>query len=450
MQLTETNFGEASERMTLSKFESIHTLCQHLVALTLDGFACDLGANDARHVEAFPIATRMKALRLVNIQIGNSIFLLYWGHKYQNIRSLDINIGHLLLESPENLRMKAALSTMATQFSDLKKVKAKFSEMYLPHGSFLRGLQASGAHLQDISVSFRNHDQPYYQASILSFKSLVAFSHQTLKRIEIINFWNIGDLTPIRRCRRLEQLILEKEPLSAGTGLPFHAVLDDFPRLKHLKLANFYALVMEEHANRTPRPLQSLTLCDTTVYTQLFDYVAAKCPNLNTLDVTQCRKIYDGQLQVTINMPHHVFKLIIIEDLYLGLRSSNFFDRSDKCSTLVSLEKTRNQPELPLDKKWYHQLLSRRSTKSPEKWYHVYRESRYNPLPLLQQIKGLHVRRIKKFKMTSKQWDQLKEADDFSCCYGPKNKWSLDIQRGYFSVRCKSVHQFTFQDINLE
>lgn len=244
----------------------------------------------------------------------------------------------------------------------------------------------------------------------------------------------------------MEQLSLQEVDEGRYTDFPIDFVLDACPRLKQLQLSKMYRISIRENRNRVPHQLENLSIGNTHVYTQLFDHMAARCPHLNTLNISNVGKESDRTIQVNINMPNHVFKSITINGLYLVEGLEGWHDRR-KCSCIISLEETRDQAKSTQHspRKWY-QLYSR----NPEKWYHVHNGSKKKS-PSLQQLNYADIRKIKKFNMTKKLWDQL-DKGIHGCdtpIYGPKRKWYRDIRRGYFSVRCKAVDRFTFQKINL-
>ncbi|KAI8637823.1 hypothetical protein BD408DRAFT_423939 [Parasitella parasitica] len=193
------------------------------------------------------------------------------------------------------------------------------------------------------------------------------------------------------------------------------------------------------------------------VNNRLFEYLATRCPFLDVLDVSHIIKPYDNNIQVKINMPHHVFKLISIEKLQLGLRIEDSGFQCNHCSTIFSLEETQKTQQQMKRQIRSQQVIER---KYPERWYHLYQShsksgdknslnGSINRLqPRIQRLDQVDVEKIKNLDVTRQLWEQISFVGS-RIKYEDKNKWQRDIPFGYFSVRCRSVHNMRFEGITL-
>ncbi|KAI9483641.1 MAG: hypothetical protein EXX96DRAFT_616609 [Benjaminiella poitrasii] len=472
-----------SQNVSISEFESIHTLCPRLQSLHLESFESRLMTKDAYliDIETLPITSHLKHLYL-NMSINSEEFLQYWAHKYPHIESLDIQLRLLEPEyyhesvRPENSSMKEHFASMASSFAQLKKLKARFDEKYFPGDVFLRGINTVEHPLEEVSLHFFNFD--YHRRNAHQFKILMSNSACTLKNISISNWdrnWDYEEdiLGPISQCYQLISLSLSPQP-GTLTEFDIDVFLDNFPCLKRLELANTYNLFIQDNDNsnidRIHR-LEELSLRHTMVNNQLFDYLSVRCPFLNTLHLSHFTKPYDNDIQVNVNMPHHDFKSIRIERLHLGLRIEDAGFQCNHYSTLCSLEETLKTGHKLL-KQSVHEIdslmnhaISEKGKKEhcvydllyPERWYHIYqprytsssRKCKYhNTAPRLQRLDAKDVSKIKHTNMTDQLWEQISFIGS-RIKYEEKKRWYLDIPYGWFSVRCRSVNEFSFEGITL-
>ncbi|KAI7905434.1 uncharacterized protein BX663DRAFT_549436 [Cokeromyces recurvatus] len=473
-----------SHTLSISDFESIHTLCPKLQSLHLESFELRLVTKDVCliDIKTLPVASHLKNLSLNNLSINSEEFLQYWAHKYSNIESLDIQLRLLEPEYyheaiwPENSSMKEYFAMMASSFVKLRKLKARFDDKYFPGDVFLRGINTIGLQLEEVSLHFFNFD--YHRRNAHQFKILINNSICTLTSISISNWdrnWEYEEdiLRPIRYCSQLVDLSLSPQ---LGTLIEFDidVFLDKFPCLKRLELANTYNLFIEDETNaniNNVHHLEELSLRHTMVNNQLFDYLSIRCPYLNTLRISNFTKPYDNDIQVKVNMPHHDFKSIQIKGLHLGLRIEDAGFQCNHYSTLCSLEET-SKTEQKLLKRNNHELVGLMSNSNhmknkkqnhahdlwcAERWYHLYqpkyrsnsRKSKYNNnTPRFQRLNNSSIMKIKQLDITHQLWEQISFVGS-RIKYEDKKHWYLDIPYGWFSVRCRSVKEFSFEGITI-
>lgn len=435
-----------SQNISISEFESIHTLCPQLERLELCSFDAHLLSKDSYlvDIETLPITSKLKQLRL-DISINSEEFLDYWAYKYPNIESLDMQLRLLEPEyyheqvEPENSRMKESFTVMASRFTGLQNLRAQFDEKYFPCDVFLRGMNSR--QMQQISIHFFNFD--YLRRTARNFKILMNRSMETLKHVEISNWdrsWDYEQdiLIPMGKCTFLESLSLSPQP-GTLTEFDIDVILDYCTGLKSLELKNTYNLFVRDDVNKTRiHDLQEFSLKHTMVNNQLFDYLAIRCPYLNKLDILHMTKPYDNDIQVKINMPYHAFKYIRIMGLQLGLRIEDSGFQCNCSSAICSLEETQK-------------VESKKPAKYPERWYHLYQPKQNhscNPPPRLQRLNHDQVKKLEEMKITKHLWEQISFAG-VRLKYETKKNWEFDIPFGFTSVRCRSIDEFKFEGVLL-
>jgi hypothetical protein len=466
-----------AQNISISEFESIHTLCPKLESLSLRSFDSHLKTNDSYliDIETLPVAFHLKKLR-IDISINSEEFLYYWAHKYPHIESLDIQLRLLEPEyyheaiRPQNSRMKESFSLMATRFTKLRRFQAKFDEKYFPCDVFLRGLNDARAQLKEIVIHFFNFD--YYRRSARNFKLLVNNSINTVTNVTLCNWdrsWDYEEdiLEPLCQCQYLQVLSLSPQP-GTLTEFDFDIILDRFIHLKKLELANTYNLFVRDDGNvnifNTHR-LEELSLKHTMINNRLFEYLAVRCPFLNRLNISNITKPYDNDIQVKIDMPNHSFKSIQIRGLRLGLRIEDTGFQCSYESTLFSLEQTQKvtQRQLRQHRSLYldsNCTSSKVGSQFPERWYHLYQptKTRYHggvskenvkkSNARLQRLNDEAIHKIKNLQMAKQLWEQISFTGP-RIKYEDKSNWYLDIPYGYISVRCNSVSDFSFEGIHV-
>ncbi|KAI9354467.1 hypothetical protein BD770DRAFT_445118 [Pilaira anomala] len=450
----------ASQNMSISEFESIHSLCPRLETLHLKSFDAHLLSSDNYLVEidTLPTATKLKELHL-DISINSEEFLNYWAHKYSQIETLDIQLRLLEPEyyhetvQPENSQMKESFALMATSFTRLQNLTAYFDEKYFPCDVFLRGINSNSIQMKSVSLYFSNFD--YHRRSARNFKLLLKNSLHTMKHVEISNWdrsWDYEQdiLVPMGKCTGLESLSLSPQP-GALTEFDVDTILDYCAHLKKLALAYTYNLFIINEDKRSPHPLLELSLRYTMVNNKLFNYLAMRCPNLNKLDILHMTKPFDNNIQVKIDMPHHSFKYIHIAGLHLGLRIQDSGFQCLRCSVICSLE------EIQKSKRKSSKKGASKLVKHPERWYHLYQPKQKNSFdrniisyglenvrPQLQKLRADQVEKIKKLEVNGSLWEQIAFAGP-RINYESKHNWERDIPFGFTSVRCQSVEEFRFE-----
>ncbi|CAO3638355.1 unnamed protein product [Mucor fragilis] len=463
-----------SQNISISEFESIHTFCPHIETLHLESFDSHLKTKDEYlvDIETLPTALHLKNLRL-EMSINSEDFLHYWTHKYPFIQTLDIQLRLLEPEyyheavQPEISRMKESFGVMATSFRHLKRMKARFDEKYFPCDVFLNGINSIPTQMEQVSIHFFNFD--YHRRSARNFKLLMSNSINTMTDINISNWdrswdYELDILEPLSRCNHLRKLSLSPQP-GTLTEFDIDIILDRCVHLERLELSNTYNLFVRDDANDNIvniHRLEAVTLKHTMVNNRLFEYLALRCPFLNTLDISHVIKPYDNNIQVKINMPHHHFKYIHIEKLQLGLRIEDSGFQCNHYATLLSLEeteKTKNQLErqkIAIEK---HKYIVP-TKKHPERWYHLYQSQRrcsnnHNDSmvvdklqPRVQRLSEIDINKIKDLHVTRQLWEQISFVGS-RIKYEDKSKWHLDIPFGHFSVRCRSVNEIRFEGIKL-
>ncbi|KAK4512600.1 uncharacterized protein ATC70_003303 [Mucor velutinosus] len=463
-----------SQNISISEFESIHTFCPHIETLRLDSFDSHLMTKDGYlvDIETLPTASQLKNLRL-NMSINSEDFLHYWAHKYPFIQTLDIQLRLLEPEyyheavQPENSRMKESFAVMATSFRHLKRLKARFDEKYFPCDVFLNGINSIPTQMEQVSIHFFNFD--YHRRSARNFKLLMSNSINTMTDINISNWdrswdYELDILEPLSRCSHLRNLSLSPQP-GTLTEFDIDIILDRCIHLERLELSNTYNLFVRDDANDNIvkiHRLEAITLMHTMVNNRLFEYLALRCPFLNTLDISHVIKPYDNNIQVTINMPYHRFKSIHIEKLQLGLRIEDSGFQCNHYATILSLEeteKTEKQLERQRRALENHKHVAA-TTRYPERWYHLYQSQRrckgHNNesmlmdklQPRVQRLDESDIDKIKGLHVTKQLWEQISFVGS-RIKYEDKNNWHLDIPFGHFSVRCRSVNEIRFEQIAL-
>ncbi|CEP09443.1 hypothetical protein [Parasitella parasitica] len=458
-----SNGNLVSQNISISEFESIHGFCPKLETLHLESFNSHLMTNDGYlvDIETLPIASSLKDLQL-NISINSEEFLYYWAHKYPSIQILDIQLRLLEPEyyyeaiQPENSRMKESFAFMATNFRHLKRLKARFDEKYFPCDVFLNSINNNNTRIEQMSIHFYNFD--YHRRSARHFKLLMSNSINTMTNVSISNWdrswdYEVDILEPLSQCTHLKNLSLSPQ-LGTLTEFDIDIILDCCIHLERLELSNTYNLFVRGYANDYTQihRLKAVKLKHTMVNNRLFEYLAIRCPFLDVLDMSHIIKPYDNNIQVKINMPHHIFKSINIERLQLGLRLEDSGFQCNHYSTIFSLEETKKT-----EKKMERQRRSQQvnaSTNYPERWYHLYQSRSKNGgnsdilRPRIQRLNQVDVEQIKSLHITRQLWEQISFVGS-RIKYEDKNKWQRDIPFGYFSVRCRSVNVMQFEGITL-
>lgn len=464
-----------SQNISISEFESIHTFCPNIETLHLDSFDSHLMTKDGYlvEIETLPVAPHLKNLRL-DISINSVDFLHYWAHKYPFIESLDIQLRLLEPEyyheavQPENSRMKEAFAVMATSFRHLKRLKARFDEKYFPCDVFLNGINSIASQMEQVSIHFFNFD--YHRRSARNFKLLMSNSINTMTDVNISNWdrswdYELDILEPLGQCNHLKNLSLSPQP-GTLTEFDIDIILDRCIHLERLELSNTYNLFVRDDTNDNIvqiHRLEAVILKHTMVNNRLFEYLALRCPFLNILDIAHAIKPYDNNIQVKINMPHHIFKSITIEKLQLGLRIEDSGFQCNHYSTIFSLEETE-KTERQLERR-KNALAKNQYTvtnmKYPERWYHLYQsqkssgdiDKRLNGSvgklqPRIQRLDQNDAEKIKNLRISRQLWEQISFVGS-RIKYEDKNKWHLDVPFGYFSIRCRSVNEIQFEGITL-
>jgi hypothetical protein len=467
-----------SQNISISEFESIHTLCPKLESLSLGSFDSHLKTNDSYliDIETLPAAPRLKKLHL-DISINSEEFLYYWAHKYPHIESLDIQLRLLEPEyyheavQSENSHMKESFAVMATRFSKLRRLRAKFDEKYFPCDVFLRGINNVHAQMEEIAIHFYNFD--YHRRSARNFKLLVYNSMNTVTCVTISNWdrsWDYEEdiLEPLCQCQYLQVLSLSPQP-GTLTEFDINVILDRCIHLKKLELSNTYNLFVRDDGNvnifNTHR-LEELSLKHTMVNNRLFEYLAVRCPLLSKLNISYVTKPYDNDIQVKIDMPNHSFKSIHIKGLKLGLRIEDTGFQCNYESTLFSLEQTQKvtQRRLRQHRSLYMDsyILPNVCSQYPERWYHLYQPTvphgktwsiskgnvKKKNNARLQRVNDKGIHKIKNLPVIKQLWEQISFMGP-RIKYEDKDNWHLDIPYGYLSVRCNSVKDFSFEGIQV-
>jgi len=464
----------ASQNISISEFESIHTFCPNIETLHLNSFDSHLMTKDGYlvDIETLPTASRLKNLRL-DMSINSEDFLHYWAHKYPFIQALDIQLRLLEPEyyheavQPENSRMKESFAVMATSFRHLKRLKARFDEKYFPCDVFLNGINSVPTQIEQVSIHFFNFD--YHRRSARNFKLLMSNSINTMTDINISNWdrswdYELDILEPLSQCNHLKNLSLSPQP-GTLTEFDIDIILDRCIHLERLELSNTYNLFVRDDANDNVvkiHRLEAVSLKHTMVNNRLFEYLALRCPFLSTLDISHVIKPYDNNIQVKINMPHHHFNSINIQKLQLGLRIEDSGFQCNHYATLLSLEETeKTEKQLKRQQKALANHKQVATTANyPERWYHLYQSQRKcsrksnggmvtdKLQPRIQRLSQPSIDKVKGLHVTRQLWEQISFVGS-RIKYEDKSNWHLDIPYGHFSVRCRSVKEFRFEGIAL-
>ncbi|KAG2203589.1 hypothetical protein INT47_011683 [Mucor saturninus] len=420
--------------ISISDFESIHTLCPRLRELELSGFHARLFSKDGYLVdmETLPIAHGLRQLRL-DLCINHESFLDYWGHKYPELQTLDLQLKILEPEyfhepvEGEHALMKASFTHMASQFKQLVKLSGQFDEKYFPCDVFLRGMNSRP--MESVSIHFYNFD--YLRRSARNFKILMNRSIETLKELEIVNWdrsWDYEQdiLVPMGKMTGLRTLVLSPQP-GTLTEFDLDVILDYCPGLDSLTLKNTYNLFVHCHDVTKRHGLKAFSLEHSMVNNALFDYLSIRCPQLTRLSLDHMTKPYDGEIAVKIHMPNHVFEFIHLRGLNLGLRMEDAGFQSNCSSTICSLEE--------------------KARSAGERWYHLYQPKAkhgHSPCPTLQRLHS--VQKLKETKGTKELWETVAFAG-VRLQYEPKKNWEFDIPFGFTSVKCRAVNEFRFEGV---
>lgn len=427
--------------ISISDFESIHTLCPCLEELDLGGFHARLFSKDGYMVdmETLPVARGLRQLRL-DLSINNESFLDYWGHKYPELRALHLQLRILEPEyfhepvEGEHALMKASFTHMASQFKELVKLSGEFDEKYFPCDVFLRGVNSRA--MESLSIHFYNFD--YLRRSARNFKILMNRSIETLKELEISNWdrsWDYEQdiLIPMGKCTGLTTLVLSPQP-GTLTEFDLDVILDYCPQLKSLSLKNTYNLFVHCHDVTKRHGLKAFSLEHSMVNNALFNYLSIRCPDLTRLSLEQMTKPYDGEIGVSITMPNHAFEFIHIRGLKLGLRMEDAGFQSNCSSTLCSLEEIQKHSGSGSDA-------------DAERWYHLYQPKKkhgHGPSPTLQRLH--QVQKLKETRGTKELWETVAFAG-VRLQYESKKNWLFDIPFGFTSVKCRTVNEFKFEGV---
>ncbi|KAL7326491.1 hypothetical protein PS15p_208826 [Mucor circinelloides] len=464
----------ASQNISISEFESIHTFCPNIETLHLNSFDSHLMTKDGYlvDIETLPTASRLKNLRL-DMSINSEDFLHYWAHKYPFIQALDIQFRLLEPEyyheavQPENSRMKESFAVMATSFRHLKRLKARFDEKYFPCDVFLNGINSIPTQMEQVSIHFFNFD--YHRRSARNFKLLMSNSINTMTDVNISNWdrswdYELDILEPLSQCNHLKNLSLSPQP-GTLTEFDIDIILDRCIHLERLELSNTYNLFVRDDANDNVvkiHRLEAVSLKHTMVNNRLFEYLALRCPFLNTLDISHVIKPYDNNIQVKINMPHHHFNSINIQKLQLGLRIEDSGFQCNHYATLLSLEETeKTEKQLKRQQKALANHKQVATTANyPERWYHLYQSQRKcssksnggmvtdKLQARIQRLSQSSIDKVKGLHVTRQLWEQISFVGS-RIKYEDKSNWHLDIPYGHFSVRCRSVKEIRFEGIAL-
>jgi hypothetical protein len=341
---------------------------------------------------------------------------------------------------PENSRMKAAFGFLANGFPHLKTLSTKFDEKYLPGDIFLQGLNLVEVTLESLTIYFSHFD--YHLRGANNFRQLLSNSSRIITKLEIGNWdqsWNyeLDILHPLRACPMLRYLSLSPQPVMQ-TEFHVDDILDSCPRLHSLEINNNYNLFVKNPiAIRKPHVLEQLKLDRCMVNECLFEYLAQRCPKLSKLVLSRMTKPYDGNIALNINMPHHQFESIQVRGLQLGLRVQDAGFQCGYHATLCSLEETLKERS----KRWYH-LYSPTPKKSTN-----YKEQHIPPR--LQRLSESEAEEIKQINMTPHMWTEIAVVGGSRFSLEKRDNWKFDIRYGYLSVCCKSVDEFTFEDITV-
>lgn len=424
---------KTSPNISISEFESIHTLCPRLEQLDLCSFNARLLSKDSYlvDIETLPIAGSLKQLRL-NLSINSEEYLNYWAHKYPHLQSLHLRLRLLEPEyyheqvEGENSIMKESFTAMASRFTKLVKLTGQFDEKYFPCDVFLRGM--NNREMQHVSIDFFNFD--YIRRNARNFKILMNRSIGSLTHLEIDSWdrsWDYEQdiLIPMGKCTRLETLLLSPQP-GTLTEFDIDVILDYCTELRSLALKNTYNLFVRDDVNKTRKHgLQAFSLEHSMVNNQLFDYLAARCPDLTKLKLMHMTKPYDNDIHLKILMPNHSFYSIQITGLMLGLRMEDAGFQCNCSSTLCSLE----------------------TLAADERWYHLYQPKQNGP-PKLQRLNEDRVKKLKDTPITKQLWEHISFAG-VRLKYEQKKDWEFDVPFGFTSVQCRSVKEFKFEGVLL-
>jgi hypothetical protein len=457
-------------------WHAIHTTCPHLVCLDLSHAIFTATTTEAEimsnEIEQIPQVVDFK---LISLRIEHPIWISYFARKYPNLIKIELDfmlgvfvsinqlIEHLNTEAchEEFVRMANHLGNLHS-FS-LRCVRAS----HFPGIAFFEQLKSM--ELCHVMLQYESGTcfLPGFNQKILE-----ALVHERQKRLSSLNvgMWNGSDeniyqlLKPLSLCTTLTKLSLSSEDYTTlYHPISIDLTLDYCTRLVDLSLFRTALAIEDRHSVKRRHPLKKLSMAMSKISPEIFEYISARCHNLNEMTVDNCCWM-PREIEMTISMPFTQFENVNISRLNLfyvpklegdltGGRSVNLF-------SITQLDKIEKQKERYNNRRNKGRRRESRDdivqVPDPEEdlssWYHSYlsivpRPSASRPTSIRRLYKP-EVRALKRLAQLFKENHHLVRMTNIEHVYDDevlkKKYWRHDVKHGYVKIICKSIHTFKY------
>lgn len=461
-----------------STWHAIHIACPHLVSMVMDNAILTATKKEAEimasnEIEQIPQITDFK---LTSLRMEHPVWLSYFARKYPNMKilKLDFMLGVFVSinQFTQNLDAQTCQEEFGRMANHLENVCylafRGVRESHFPGTAFFTALKSPK--LEYVSVRYESGIVHLPGFNLPMLEALVHHREYTLTTLDV-GMW-IGAhenfrqfLEPLSLCKNLKELSISSEDYASFlyNPIPIDLILDQCTQLVDLSLFRTAIAIEEKHSVKRQHQLERLSLAVSKVSAEIFEYISARCRNLNDMTVDNCCWI-PREVEMKINMPFTQFDTLHISGLNLfyvsrlegnlaGGRSINLFS----VTQLDKIEKQKARYDNRRNKS------RRRESKNdivkipnPEEdlssWYHSYlpnsRRSPSNRLTLIRRLYKPEVRVLKRLAQFFKENHHLVRMTSIEEVYDDevlsKKYWRHDVKHGYVNIVCKSVHKLEY------